>query len=77
MTTQPTSAQLETAARKYCELAGVNPNEMLRLPKPIPGAKGPINEIPRWEAIKPAILDQYRLNEAMRVGLYSMTGLQG
>ncbi len=66
MTTQPTSSQLESAARGYCQLAGLNPDELLRLAKPLVGAKGPINEIARWEAIVPAVLDQWRLLEALK-----------
>jgi len=68
MTTQPTPAQLEAAARHYCLLAGLNADEPLKLKQPIPGANGPINSIPRWQALTPPILDQWRLNEAMNVG---------
>jgi len=61
--------QLEVAARHYCLLAGLNADEPLRLQKPIPGAQGPIDSIPRWQAVGNALLDQYRINEALRVGL--------
>lgn len=64
-----TLPQLEAAARHYCWLAQLDPEEQLKLPKPIPGAQGPVTAIPRWQAIGNALLDQWRVNEALRVGL--------
>jgi hypothetical protein len=61
--------QLERAARHYCLLANLNPDEQLKLQKPIPGAHGPIDSVPRWKVISNALADQWRVNEALRVGL--------
>jgi hypothetical protein len=66
MQNNPSASQLEAAARHYCLLKGLDADEMLKLAKPMPGLNGPIDAIPRWQALTPAILDQYRLNEAMK-----------
>ncbi len=68
MTTQPTPAQLEAAARAYCRLSYMDAEALVRLQQPIPGANGPIDKLPRWRFIGSSILDQWRLDEAMRVG---------
>lgn len=64
----PTATQLEAAAREYCRLSNMDAEALVRLQQPIPGANGPIDKLPKWRFIGSAIQDQWRLNEAMRVG---------
>jgi hypothetical protein len=64
-----TPTQLERAARHYCALSNINPDEQLKLQKPIPGAHGPIDSVPRWKVISNALADQKRVNDALEAGL--------
>lgn len=64
-----TPTQLEAAARHYCSLIGADPDEPLKLKQPIPGAHGPIDSVPRWKPVANAVLDQFRLLEAINVAL--------
>lgn len=64
----PTNTQLEAAAREYCRLSNMDADAPVRLQQPIVGANGPIDSLPRWRFLANSILDQSRLNEAMRVG---------
>ncbi len=65
MTTQPTLAQLERAARHYCLLKGVDPEGLIKH-QPVVGANGPVSQTPYWQIVGNAILDQWRLDEALR-----------
>lgn len=60
--------QLEAAARHWCQLAGQDPDALVPH-KPLIGPNGPINETPRWSLVAPQLMAQYRVNEAIRIGL--------
>ncbi len=75
----PTTTQLEAAAREYCRLSNMDAEALVRLQQPIPGANGPIDKLPKWRFVANAVADQWRLNEAMRVGFSGggATGMTG
>lgn len=53
--------QLETAARRYCELAKLNPEEMV----PIPSNSTLAMYEQRWKRVAASLKTQWLINEAL------------
>lgn len=63
-----TDEQLEAAARKLCEIRGVNPNHMVRVDPP-PNSMGYVPaallSVPAWRGAQSEILAFYQVAQAL------------
>ena len=67
-----TEKQIEVAARKYCELAGLDPDKLVQAPSPIDAGcwtYAVLIQHKQWHSVAARLRDQSFMDEAIRHAL--------